>query len=78
MAAMTGASAQTSAVMEKGKAVVCETSGTAKCPNGHDTCRSIDAPLVIGSGTRDYPDWAQLPDKHIIECDVCHVLFIAS
>ena len=65
-------------LIEKGKAVVCPTQGTIKCPNGHETCRTIDAPIIIGNDNSSYPDWAQVVSKHMIECDICHVLFIAS
>lgn len=62
------------AVMEKGKAVVCE-GDSVKCPNGHDTCRVIDAPIVIGNDSYQYPDVRQLRDYHVLRCDVCKVLF---
>jgi len=62
------------AIVEKGKAVVCN-DYPIKCPNGHDTCRSIDATLVVGNDSRDYPNTAQLFDFHLERCEVCHVLF---
>lgn len=76
IAAGTEVAAQT-AVMEKGKAVVCTGSST-KCPNGHDTCRVIDMPIVVGNDNASYPDWGQLINKRVLECEQCHVLFIAS
>ena len=73
------AEAQQNAVMEKGKAVVCETNtGTTHCPLNHETCFTIDAPLVIGTGTYQNPDVGQLSSKHVLECDVCHILFIKA
>lgn len=72
---LTGASSSQEAIMEKGKAVVCS-DGTAECPNGHKTCLTIGKPLVVGSGTYQNPDVAPLNEKVVIECDVCHVLFI--
>jgi hypothetical protein len=62
------------AVIEKGKAVVCE-SDSLKCPNGHDTCPSIDAPLAVGNDSYQNPEVAQLRNYHVLRCDVCHVLF---
>ena len=67
--------AQKQGVMEKGQAVVCD-SGSTKCPLGHATCISINAPLVVGNGNRDYPDVAQLFDQRIHKCDQCGILFI--
>jgi hypothetical protein len=75
MAASAGVAAQT-AIMENKKAVVCPAAAT-KCPNGHDTCKTIDLPLVVGSGTYQNPDVAPINGKNVIECDQCHVLFIA-
>lgn len=63
-------------VMEKGKAVTCETTGSTKCPLGHETCYTIDAPLAVGTGSYQNPDVGQLNSKIELECDVCHVLFI--
>ncbi len=65
------------AIMEREKAVVCS-SGWTKCPNKHDTCYTINAPLVVGAGSYQNPDVAALNDKKVIECDVCHVLFIRA
>jgi len=64
-----------SAILEKGKAIVCD-SGSTKCPNGHETCYTINAPLAVGSGTYQNPEVAALSAKIVLECDVCHVLFI--
>lgn len=61
-------------VMEKGKAVVCDGMGL-RCPNGHQTCPTIDAPLVIGNQNRNYPDSTVLFDYTQVRCDICHVLF---
>lgn len=62
------------AIMEKGKAVVCDREAV-KCPNGHDTCAVIDAPIAIGNDSYQYPDVKQLRDYHVLRCDVCKVLF---
>jgi hypothetical protein len=72
---VTGATlAQKSAVLENGKARVCD-SDSIKCPNGHDTCRSIDAPLAVGNDSYQNPEVGQLREFHLIRCEVCHVLF---
>jgi hypothetical protein len=63
-----------SAILQKGKAVICEGS-TVKCPLGHDTCREIDAPIVVGNNNRDYPDSGQLFDTRMLRCQQCGVLF---
>ena len=65
---------QKTAVMQKGQAVVCD-GDAIKCPNGHDSCRTINAPLMVGNDNRSYPDSAQLFDYHLMRCDQCHVLF---
>ena len=62
------------AVLRNGKAVVCDSDSTT-CPNGHKTCRTIDAPLVVGNDNRNYPDSAQLFDFHVLRCDTCRVVF---
>jgi hypothetical protein len=75
MLSAVGLAAQSgTSVMEKGKAVVCDAGGT-KCPLGHDTCKRIDAPLVVGNGRQDYPDWGQIYDYHMFVCDQCGILF---
>jgi hypothetical protein len=73
MLASISAVAQT-ATMQKGKAVVCSGSAT-KCPLGHETCVTIDMPLVVGNDNRNYPDVGQLFDQRVHKCDVCGVLF---
>lgn len=65
---------QKAAVTEKGKAVVCD-AGAIKCPLNHDSCQRIDAPIVVGNGNRDYPDYAQLYDVPVFVCDICGILF---
>ncbi len=62
------------AIVQRGQAVVCD-SDSVKCPNGHESCKSINAPIVVGNGNRDYPDQSQLFDFHLLRCEVCHVLF---
>ncbi len=62
------------AIVQHGQAVVCD-SDAVKCPNGHQGCKSINAPIVVGNGNRDYPDQSQLFDFHLMRCEVCHVLF---
>lgn len=66
--------AQKPTVMEKGKAVVCDNDAT-KCPLGHDTCTTINAPVVVGNDSYQNPDVGQLRDYHLLRCDVCHMLF---
>lgn len=71
--------AQKQAIMIQGKAKVCENDGsTLKCPNGHETCRNIDAPIAVGNGSYDLSAVAAVRSKIMEECDVCHVLFIAQ
>ena len=62
------------AIMQNGQAVFC-TENAVKCPNGHTTCKVINAPLVVGNDNQSYPDSAQLFSYHVLRCDVCHVLF---
>jgi hypothetical protein len=62
------------AVMSGNRAVICD-SESVLCPNGHKTCRIIDAPLVVGNDNREYPDQAQLFGFHVLRCSECHVLF---
>lgn len=62
------------ATMQKGKAVVCATDAI-RCPLGHESCRTVDAPLVVGNNDHEYPSWAQLYDYHIVCCDVCGIYF---
>lgn len=66
--------AQKPTVMEKGKAVACENDAT-ECPNGHKTCTTINAPIVVGNDSYQNPDVGQLRDFHVMRCDICHVLF---
>lgn len=65
---------QKAAITEKGKAVVCE-QGVIKCPLGHETCKQIDAPIVVGNDNANYPDYAQLYAYHIFCCDQCGIFF---
>ena len=61
--------------VQNGKAIVCDEE-ILTCPNGHKTCRCIDAPLVVGSDRNyDNPDVAELHNYHMERCNVCHVLF---
>jgi hypothetical protein len=66
--------AQQKAVLEKGRAVVCDNE-PVKCPMGHDSCRVINAPVVVGNDSYQNPDVGQLRDFHLLRCDQCHVLF---
>lgn len=68
------ASAAQNAILEKGKAVVCD-GDSVKCPNGHDTCQVINAPIAVGNDSYEYPEVAQLRNYHVLRCDVCKVLF---
>lgn len=61
-------------VMEKGKAITCD-SDVLTCPLGHKTCATIDAHLAIGNDNRNYPEVNALFDYRQVRCDVCHVLF---
>ena len=65
--------AQSASLKDK-KAIVCSGS-TVKCPNNHETCREIDAPIVVGNGNREYPDTGQLFDVKVLRCQQCGVLF---
>lgn len=63
------------AIIEKGKAVICE-SDSLICPVCKEkTCPKIDAPIVVGSGSYQNPDVQALNDFHVIRCDNCHALF---
>ena len=62
------------AIVQNGQAIVCSTEAV-KCPNGHPSCKSINAPLVVGNDDRNYPDQAQLYSYHVLRCETCHVLF---
>ena len=62
-------------IMVKGKAKECETA-SLKCPNGHDTCRKIDAPLAVGNDSEANPECFQMRKVHLLACDACGVLFI--
>ena len=74
LAALLPARAQ-QAIMQKGQAVICP-GQTLRCPNGHETCATINANLVVGNDSQDYPSVAQLYGKKVIECDQCGVLFV--
>lgn len=74
LAAVSATAFAQTAVMQKGKAVVCENE-SVKCPNGHETCKTIDAPLAIGNDNYQNPDCVPLRAYHLLRCDVCHVLF---
>lgn len=67
-------SAPQKAIMQNGQAVVCD-SDSLTCPNGHKTCKSINAPVVVGNDNREYPDTAQLFEYHLERCQVCKVAF---
>lgn len=61
--------------LQNGKAINCEEE-VLTCPNGHKTCRNIDAPIVVGSDRNvDNPDFAELRNYHLERCNQCHVLF---
>ena len=62
------------AIMEGNRAVTCDTR-VVKCPNNHETCAVVDAPLAVGNDRDDYPEVMQLQKFHVLRCDVCHVLF---
>ena len=66
--------AQQKAIVEKGQAKVCD-DDPVECPLGHATCRSINAPVVVGNDSYQNPDVGQLRDFHLMRCEVCHVLF---
>jgi len=62
------------AIMEKGKAVTCD-SDSFKCGAcGHDSCRTINSSMVVGNDNRNYPETAVLFDYRIVVCDNCGVL----
>lgn len=62
------------AIMEGKNAVVCD-SDSVKCPNGHASCKVINAPLVVGNDNHSYPEESQLFNYHVLRCDQCKVLF---
>jgi len=65
------------AIMQNGKAIVCEGEAVT-CPAcKQKTCKVIDAPIVVGNDLRQNPDVAQLFDYHILRCDNpnCHAAF---
>ncbi len=71
-----GIAAAQKASLQNGKVVVCaENKSTARCPQGHEVCREIDAKLVVGNGDRDYPNWAQVNEFTMLWCPQCHALF---
>jgi hypothetical protein len=63
------------AIMEGKKAVVCS-DGVVRCPQNHETCRTIDLPLAVGNDSLDYPEVYQLRSKRVLCCDVCGCLFV--
>lgn len=66
--------AQAAVLTGGGKAVVCE-GEPIKCPLKHDTCKKIDAPIVVGTGTYQSPDVGQLSNIHIFMCMSCGIIF---
>ena len=74
LAFIPAAAAAQQAIMQGSKAVVCD-GDAVTCPNGHKTCRKIDAPIAIGNDSYQNPECVQLRDYHLLRCDVCHVLF---
>lgn len=62
-------------IMKGEKAVVCQ-GATTTCPNGHKTCRNIDAPPAIGNDNRDYPEISRLMEYREMACSQCGVLFV--
>jgi hypothetical protein len=67
---------QYAATKKDGSVHVCaENTSTVKCPQGHETCRNINAPLVVGNGDYNYPNWAQLTTYKLLWCDTCGALF---
>ena len=64
------------AILEDGKAVICKGGDSVICPACHQkTCKIIDAPIVVGNDSHDYPDSSQLFDYHILRCELCHAAF---
>lgn len=67
---------QKAAVTPEGKVKVCPPNvSTVTCPQGHQTCRKIDAAIVVGNGDTNYPNWAQVPNSKLLMCETCSVLF---
>lgn len=64
-------------IVQNRQAVVCN-GDSVKCPNGHATCKSINAPIVVGNDSHISPDTAQLFEYHVLRCEVCKVLFTAE
>jgi hypothetical protein len=67
--------AQTGGVTAGGKAIVCENGSTVKCPNKHDTCRYIDAPIAVGNDSYQNPEVAQIRQFRMLWCQQCGALF---
>lgn len=72
--ALASAAAAQKTAIEGSQAVVCK-ENAVKCPNGHQTCPTINMPIAIGNDSYSYEEVHQLRDFHLIRCDVCHVLF---
>lgn len=70
--------AQQKGITENGKAVVCNDDGSILCPVcKKPTCKTLNAPIVLGNNSREYPDYAQQFDFKMICCDNCKAAFFA-
>lgn len=67
--------AQTGGVTTSGKAIVCDSGSVIKCPNKHDTCRYIDAPIAVGNDSYSNPEVNRIPNFRMLWCQQCGALF---
>jgi hypothetical protein len=73
--AVTGVALAQKGITENGKAVVCK-EDSVTCPVcKQKTCRLLDAPVVVGNNSREYPDQAQMYEFKILCCENCRAAF---
>jgi hypothetical protein len=78
MSVAISASAQEKGIVENGKTVICNDNGSIMCPVcKHLTCKTLNAPVVLGNNNREYPDQSQMYDYKLICCDNCRAAFFA-
>jgi len=61
-------------VLINGKAKQCD-GNPITCPNGHQTCKEINAPIAVGNDSYQNPETFQLKDFTVLWCEQCGVLF---
>lgn len=68
--------AQQKGITENGKTVICNDDGSITCPVCKKaTCKTLNAPVVLGNNNREYPDQSQMYDYKLICCDNCRAAF---